>query len=370
MPYLAYDKLDFDVIVGTYGDNFDRYSVRLNEIRESIRMIRQIVEMMPPGDYRVQDRKVTPPPRARIDESMEALIHHFKIFTEGFRVPEGEVYVAIESPRGELGCYMVSDGTSKPYRMHIRGPELRQPAGPAAAAARRPDGRRRRRHLLGRPGHGRGGPVSHLNADIRERAEELVALYPEPRSALIPLCHLAQEQDGWLRPEAMEEIAELCGVTAAEVRGTATFYDMLHTEPVGTYVVSVCTNIACLLGGALELLEHAESTLGVRAGGTTPDGVFTLEEAECLADCDRTPCVQVNHRYVGAQTPESFDALLETCAPGASPRRCRRTAPWCGCGAASACRPTAAAIVAERAADGRGPGRPAPRAAGAGESKA
>jgi NADH-quinone oxidoreductase subunit D len=112
------------VIVGSYGDNFDRYSVRLNEIRESIRMLRQIVEMMPPGDYRVQDRKVTPPPRARIDESMEALIHHFKIFTEGFRVPEGEVYVAIESPRGELGCYMVSDGTSKPYRMHIRGPSF------------------------------------------------------------------------------------------------------------------------------------------------------------------------------------------------------------------------------------------------------
>jgi NADH-quinone oxidoreductase subunit D len=124
MPYLAYDKLDFDVIVGSYGDNFDRYSVRLNEIRESIKMIRQITEMMPPGDFRVQDRKVTPPPRARIDESMEALIHHFKIFTEGFRVPEGEVYVAIESPRGELGCYMVSDGTSKPYRMHIRGPSF------------------------------------------------------------------------------------------------------------------------------------------------------------------------------------------------------------------------------------------------------
>jgi NADH-quinone oxidoreductase subunit D len=124
MPYLAYDKLDFDVIVGTYGDNFDRYSVRLNEIRESIKMIRQIAEMMPPGDFRVQDRKVTPPPRARIDESMEALIHHFKIFTEGFRVPEGEVYVAIESPRGELGCYMVSDGTSKPYRMHIRAPSF------------------------------------------------------------------------------------------------------------------------------------------------------------------------------------------------------------------------------------------------------
>lgn len=158
--------------------------------------------------------------------------------------------------------------------------------------------------------------MSHFNADIRTRASELVALYPDPRSALIPLCHLAQEQDGWLRPEAITEIAELCGVTAAEVRGTATFYDMLHTEPVGTYAVAVCTNIACMLGGALELLEHAETTLGVRAGGTTPDGVFTLHEAECLADCDRTPCVQVNHRFVGPQTPESFDTLLEDLRAG------------------------------------------------------
>ena len=124
LPYLAYDQVDFDVIIGTYGDCWDRYAVRLNETRESIRIIRQILERMPHGDYRVQDRKVTPPPRARIDESMEALIHHFKIFTEGFRVPEGEVYVAIESPRGELGCYLVSDGTAKPYRMHIRAPSF------------------------------------------------------------------------------------------------------------------------------------------------------------------------------------------------------------------------------------------------------
>jgi NADH-quinone oxidoreductase E subunit len=158
--------------------------------------------------------------------------------------------------------------------------------------------------------------VSHLNAELRQQAEQLVALYPEKRSALIPLCHLAQEQDGWLVPEAVSEIAELCGVTAAEVQGTASFYDMLHTEPVGTYAVAVCTNIACLLGGALELLEHAEATLGVRAGGTTPDGVFTLHEAECLADCDKTPCVQVNHRYVGAQTPASFDALVDDLRAG------------------------------------------------------
>lgn len=124
MPYLRYDEVEFDVIVGSYGDAFDRYAIRLNEIRESMRIVRQVLDKMPSGDYRIQDKKVTPPPRARLDESMEALIHHFKIFTEGFKVPEGEVYVAVESPRGELGCYLVSDGSSTPHRMHVRGPSF------------------------------------------------------------------------------------------------------------------------------------------------------------------------------------------------------------------------------------------------------
>ncbi len=124
MPYLAYDQVDFDVVVGQYGDCFDRYAVRLNEMRESVRILRQIVDKMPGGDYRVQDKKITPPPRARIDESMEALIHHFKLFTEGIKVPAGEAYAAIESPRGELGCYLVSDGTGKPWRMRWRPPSF------------------------------------------------------------------------------------------------------------------------------------------------------------------------------------------------------------------------------------------------------
>ena len=124
LPYLRYDEVEFDVIVGSYGDAFDRYSIRLNAIRESMRIVRQILDRMPQGDYRIQDKKVTPPPRGRIDESMEALIHHFKIFTEGFKVPEGEAYVAIESPRGEIGCYIASDGSATPYRMHVRAPSF------------------------------------------------------------------------------------------------------------------------------------------------------------------------------------------------------------------------------------------------------
>ncbi len=123
-PYLAYEDVEFDVITTTNGDVFDRYRIRLFEILESVKIVKQCVEMMPKGDYRVQDKKVTPPPRARIDESMEALIHHFKLFTEGFKVPAGETYAAVESPRGEIGCYIVSDSESKPLRMHVRGPSF------------------------------------------------------------------------------------------------------------------------------------------------------------------------------------------------------------------------------------------------------
>jgi NADH-quinone oxidoreductase subunit D len=123
-PYSGIENYEFDVPLGTRGDVYDRYRLRIEEINESLKIVAQVMDTMPKGDFRVDDRKVTPPPRARIDESMEALIHHFKLFTEGFKVPEGETYVAVESPRGELGCYLVSDGGAKPYRMHTRAPSF------------------------------------------------------------------------------------------------------------------------------------------------------------------------------------------------------------------------------------------------------
>ena len=152
--------------------------------------------------------------------------------------------------------------------------------------------------------------MSYLRPDIRQRAEDLVALSPHKRSAMLPLLHLVQEQDGYLTEEGMTEVAELTGTTPAEVRGTATFYDMFHLEPVGKYVVGICTNIACLLAGGEELLEHATKTLGCAVGATSADGLFTLEETECLADCNIAPTVQVNHRYVRTTTPEALDALV------------------------------------------------------------
>ena len=123
-PYSGIEAYDFDVVTGSRGDVYDRYRVRIGEMHQSLRIIEQVAGAMPRGDYKTDDRKVSPPPRRRIDESMEALIHHFKIYTEGFKVPAGETYVAIEAPRGELGCYLVSDGSGAPLRMHTRAPSF------------------------------------------------------------------------------------------------------------------------------------------------------------------------------------------------------------------------------------------------------
>jgi NADH-quinone oxidoreductase subunit E len=158
--------------------------------------------------------------------------------------------------------------------------------------------------------------VSHLRTELRQRAEELVTLYPRKRSAMLPLLHLVQEQDGYVSDDGIAEVAELTGTTPAEVRGTASFYDMFHLAPVGRYVVAVCTNIACLFAGGERLLAHASATLECEVGATSDDGLFTLEETECLADCDRAPCVQVNHRYVRTTNPDAFDSLVSELREG------------------------------------------------------
>src|SRR5258706_91065 len=123
-PYSGYERYDFDIPVGSNGDVFDRYLVRLLEMEQSLRIVRQALDGMPEGAWQVDDPKIVPPPKYEISSNMEALIHHFKLYTEGFRVPAGEVYVRTESPKGELGFYLVSDGGPRPYRMHVRAPSF------------------------------------------------------------------------------------------------------------------------------------------------------------------------------------------------------------------------------------------------------
>ncbi|HJL76405.1 MAG TPA: NAD(P)H-dependent oxidoreductase subunit E [Acidimicrobiales bacterium] len=161
--------------------------------------------------------------------------------------------------------------------------------------------------------------MSYFTEANARTAAEVIARYPRPRSAVIPLLHLAQEQEGWVTRDAMVEIADLTGVTPAEVLGTGSFYEMFRFHPVGRYLVNVCTNISCQLLGGEELLHHVEESLGVHAGGTTDDGMFTVEEVECVAACTEAPCFTVNYRYFHRADSDTFDAVVADLYAGRSP---------------------------------------------------
>ncbi|MGA1345309.1 MAG: NADH-quinone oxidoreductase subunit NuoE [Ilumatobacteraceae bacterium] len=158
--------------------------------------------------------------------------------------------------------------------------------------------------------------MARLTESNLATAHEIIARYPRAKSALIPLLHLAQEQDGWVTDEAMRQIAELVGVTPAEVLGTGTFYEMFQFEPVGRYLINICGTMSCALMGADELFHAAERVLGIRAGGTTADGLITLHRAECQAACTEAPCLQVNYRYRYRITPTELEQLIEDLRSG------------------------------------------------------
>lgn len=158
--------------------------------------------------------------------------------------------------------------------------------------------------------------MARLSEENVRLAKEVIARYPRARSAMIPLLHLAQEQDGYVTNEAMAHIGDLVGATSAEVYGTASFYEMFKFEPVGKYLINICGTMSCALMGAEDLMHHAEHRLGVKLGGTTDDGVFTLERAECQAACTEAPCLQVNYRYRFRVTAADFDALVDDLKAG------------------------------------------------------
>jgi NADH-quinone oxidoreductase subunit E len=158
--------------------------------------------------------------------------------------------------------------------------------------------------------------VARLSDSNVAIAHDIIAKLPRKKSALIPLLHLAQEQDGYVTETAMAHIAELVDVTPAEVLGTCTFYEMFKLHPVGKYCINVCTNISCQLLGGWELLEHAEHKLGIKSGSTTTDGMFTLEDVECIAACTEAPALQVNYRFKYQVTNDNFDQLIDDLASG------------------------------------------------------
>ncbi len=152
--------------------------------------------------------------------------------------------------------------------------------------------------------------------EVRTHGPGIIARYPRPKSALIALLHLAQQQHGYLTDTVMREIADLVGITPAEVKGTASFYEMFRFAPVGRYLINICTSISCHLMGSDDLLLHAQQTLGVRAGETTQDAMFTLAEVECVAACTEAPCLQINYRYCHKVTESAFDRLVSDIRSG------------------------------------------------------
>jgi len=171
------------------------------------------------------------------------------------------------------------------------------------------------------------GPI--LTGDVRDLATRIIAKYPvgRERSALVPLLYLVQSEVGWVPRQGMREVAEILGLTTAEVQAVATFYTMLKLHPCGRYVVSICTNPSCALLGGKRLYERAKEILGPQCEHITEDGLFTLEEEECLAACEQAPVVAVNYVYYDKVTSEGLDRMLRDIAAGYVPEASRGGVP-------------------------------------------
>ena len=303
-PYSSYDHFDFKVPIGTVGDNYDRFRVRHAELYESTKIIQQALNGLPEGPHIADDRKVVLPPRHELATSMEALIHHFKLVTEGFRVPPGEAYYPIESPRGELGCFVALRRLLQARQGAHARPQLRQPAVDRADGQGRlhrrpdrdpgddrPDPRRRgpmsfgpasdpfaRRPPVRRYEHGSRVPgwddevdltkppatvpdpaTTPVPEELRSGIEAAMALYPDSKSAAIPALHLAQRHHGWCSPEAITQVACVMRLTPAYVTSVASFYDMFSLVPKAPNDVFVCTNITCSLLGADEFYDAMQA---------------------------------------------------------------------------------------------------------------
>ena len=246
---------------------------------------------------------------------MESLIHHFKLFTEGYCVPEGETYAAVEAPKGEFGIYLVSDGANKPYRLKCRAPGFPHLAALDEMVARPHAGRRRRgdRHA----GHRVRGdrPVSdtgtgmlseHVRAGDRSLAREVPGRTAAVRRCIAALRAVQHENHGFLTQTLMDAVAELPRPAADPgLRGRELLFDV-RDQACGRVHVSVCTNISCMLCGGDRILDAVERRLGIKIGESTPDGRFFLKrEEECLAACNGAPMMMVDHVYHENLTPES-----------------------------------------------------------------
>ena len=330
-PYEVYDRLDFDIPVGVNGDCYDRYLVRVEEMRQSNRIIRQCVEWLRanPGPVITDNHKIAPPSRVEMKSSMEELIHHFKLFTEGIHVPAGEAYAAVEHPKGEFGIYLVSDGANKPYRLKIRAPGLRAPRGDGRDGARPHDRRRRRDHRHARHRVRREWTGScMLSAEALKKIDREIAEVPA-RAAAVGGDGGARDRAGReglrLAPRPWRSSPQYLGMPPIAVYEVATFYTMYDLAPVRE-VQARASAPTCRARCAARTRPPTHLKKRTRrAASTRPraDGRFTLKEGECFGACGDAPVLLVNNKRMASfMTPESS------------------TSCWQELGMNSACRPS------------------------------
>ena len=366
-------SFDFEVPIATEGDVYARYKVRMEEMRQAVKLIEQAINGMPGGDYKNMDEKITVPPRSELTKSMEAVIHHYKLVTQGYTVPAGEVYTAIESPRGELGLFRDLGRWFLAVPPPRARPIVRQPPVAPGHVRGRSDRRSHRRDRVRRSRYGRRRQVTPtsmgghrgakhidpltggheprvLTGEMRQTAEAIVAKYPNSRSAALPLLFLVQSIEGHVTEQGMREVADILGLTPAEILATGSFYTMLKKNPQGEYLVSVCRNISCTHLGARKVLAELENHLGIEAGETTSDGKITLESAECLATCDGAPSLQINYEDFYSVAPDVAVQLVEKLRRGDEVRSVRGEPV------------KTAKEISLRDCNGRSAGRPVPRA--------
>ena len=348
-PYECYSEMDFDIPIGKNGDCFDRYLIRMEEMRQSTRIMKQCLEKLRSptgqGPVTVDDHKIVPPRRGEMKRSMEALIHHFKLYTEGYHVPAGEVYAAVEAPKGEFGVYLVADGTNKPYKCKIRAPGFAHLQAMDFLYARPHAGRRFRHSRLDRYRVRGGRPMSvrrlappeiqpkdfSFSKDNLAWAKEQMTKYPEGRqqSAIIPLLWRAQEQaGGWLPEAAIRHVADFLGMAHIRALEVATFYTMFNLQPVGKFHVQLCGTTPCRLRGADDLEKVCRKRIGDQ-GEVTKDGKFSWVEVECLGACVNAPMAQINYDYFEDLTADSFGKILDDLAAGKKESPARRSTGNC-----------------------------------------
>jgi NADH-quinone oxidoreductase subunit C/D len=313
-PYSGYENFDFEIPVATTGDCYGRAQVRIEEMHQSLRIIRQCAQNMPHGPYKSLHPLTTPPLKERTLHDIDTLIPHFLGVSWGPVVPKGEVSFGVEATKGINSYYLVSDGNIQPYRVRIRTPSFP--------------------HLQMLPKISRGhllpdllailGGMDYVLADVDRRKDHMLTkeeqseiseelpLY-EQRSALcIEALRIVQKHRGWISDDAVRDIAEFLGMSPDSVDGIATFYNLIFRKPVGKHVLFICDSVSCWILGCDKLKDYLMNHHGLKMGDTSATGAVTVLPIACLGTCEKAPAVMIDGNIRSHVTPDKLELILQS----------------------------------------------------------